>query len=139
MIIYIFGNGNIGFQDFIWLYGKSLHKVLSTHPEASFIVCDYKGVDTLAMEYLKTHTRNVSVYHVGSSPRYFPSIYKTNASKWKKVGRFESDEQRDDAAIDACTHFMGWDFNSNETRRSGTLRNIESCQELKKVWINETF
>ena len=137
MRVYVFGNGNTSFDDFTRDYGKSLSRALflAKVKPVSFIVCDYKGVDTLTMEYLKTLTEDVSVYHMGKHPRYYPATFGTKVDMWKRVGGFENDAQRDSAAIDACTHFIAYDFNSTPTRKSGTKRNIERCIELEKVWI----
>jgi hypothetical protein len=43
---------------------------------------------------------------------------------------------RDEAAIEACTHFLAHDINSDENRKSGTQRNIERCLELGKERVN---
>ena len=137
MKVFVFGNGNTSFDTFVKIYGKALSRALflgKTQP-VSFIVGDFRGVDTLAMEYLKTITEEVSVYHMGKSLRYFPSTFGTKAGQWKMVGGFENDGQRDSAAINACTHFIAYDFNSSPTRKTGTQRNIERCIELEKVWI----
>ena len=98
----------------------------------NFLVGDFRGVDTLVMEYLKCRTSNVRVYHVGVQPRYLPDKFRTKVSQWELVGGFTSDEERDSAAIETCTHFLAYDANSNHARKSGTLRNIERCLELGK-------
>lgn len=132
MNVYIFGNGNISLRDFLKHYGAVLDPLVE-ESEHHFIVCDFRGADTLAMELLKTRTANVHVYHVGERARYRPDSYRTKVSQWTFRGGFSSDEERDDAAIDACTHFIAVDFNSNEKRVSGTRRNIERCLEKGKV------
>ena len=63
MRLYIFGNGNVSFADFLDLYLGPLSQV-SLDGDVSFLVGDFRGVDTLAMEYLKCLTPRVSVYHV---------------------------------------------------------------------------
>jgi hypothetical protein len=65
--IFIFGNGNTSFEDFIQHYVQPL-SVLLEDLDNSFIVCDFRGVDTLVVEFLKTKTENVSVYHIGERP-----------------------------------------------------------------------
>ena len=87
-------------------------------------MCDYKGVDTLVMELLKSEASKVTVYHIGERPRYLPDKYKTKVSGWKLIGGFETDEARDMAAIESCSHYLAVDFNSDEQRKSGTLKNI---------------
>jgi hypothetical protein len=136
MNIYIFGNGNIGFDDFIEYYEKPLRSYLSRE-DVSFSVCDFKGVDTLVMELLKCVSAKVTLYHVGERPRYLPDKYKTKVNQWKIKGGFESDEARDLAAIDNCTHYLAVDFNSNSQRKSGTRTNIDLCAAKNKIRIEK--
>ena len=132
MNIYIFGNGNISFPDFKTHYEQILNLYLDNE-HATFIVCDFKGVDTLTMELLKCSAANVTIYHVADKPRYLPDKFKTKVNSWTIKGGFENDEQRDLQAINACTHFIATDFNSNNKRKSGTLKNIELCEKLNKI------
>lgn len=134
MKIYIFGNGNISFQEFLKYYAEPLEKYLNQE-QSSFLLCDFRGVDTLMMEYLKSATGNVSVYHIGKKPRYLPDKYKTKVNSWKLIGGFESDSARDQAAINECTHFLAIDKNSNENKKSGTFKNMERCESLGKIKI----
>ena len=134
MIIYVFGNGNIAFSDFLSCYAAPL-KNLFGNPEHHFIVCDFRGVDTLTMELLKSETGNASIYHMGTRPRYIPDRFQTKVSQWKFVGGFTSDMERDRAAIENCTHFLATDFNSDASRKSGTQKNIEKCLSLGKIKI----
>jgi hypothetical protein len=137
MHLYVFGNGNLSFQSFLELYAEPLdrllHDRLQHDRELRVLVCDFRGVDTLVMEYLKCSTANVRVYHVGERPRYLPDAFRTQVSRWELVGGFSDDGARDAAAIVACTHFLAHDFNSDAKRKSGTLRNIERCLELGKT------
>ncbi len=133
MQVYIFGNGNISFDDFKKHYEESINRILESDNNAEFLLCDFRGTDTLAMELLKSKTSNVTVFHVGEKPRYFPDKFKTKTSEWKIIGRFESDEQRDAEVAKLCTHFLAKDFNSDEKRKSGTLKSIEYCLELGKI------
>jgi hypothetical protein len=132
--IYIFGNGNTSFEDFEKYYAPYLSEFLQDSSHRC-IVCDFRGVDTLLMEFLKTKTANLSVYHVGDWPRYLPDAFRTFAAQWKIIGGFKSDAERDQAAIDECTHFLAVDFNSDEKRKSGTQKNIERCIQLGKIPI----
>lgn len=134
MKIYVFGNGNIALIDFISCYAAALRSLLEK-PDHHFIVCDFRGVDTLTMELLKSETGNVSIYHIGDRPRYIPDQFQTKVSQWKFVGGFTSDIERDSAAIENCTHFLATDFNSDEFRKSGTQKNIEKCLGLGKIKI----
>ena len=134
MKIYIFGNGNISFSDFEKYYAQILNQYIDNE-EVTFLLGDFRGADTLAMEFLKCRATKVCVYHVGTKPRYLPDKYKTKVGSWLILGGFENDEQRDLEAIKNCSHFIAIDFNSDAKRKSGTLKNIESCQALGKIWL----
>ena len=134
--IFVFGNGNLSFKQFIELYTEPIRQIFLKIDNPCFILCDYKGVDTLTMEFLKCETANVSILHIGTTPRYSPDKYKTKVSLWNFIGSFQSDSERDNAAISLCTHFLAYDFNSNEKRKSGTLTNIETCLKNNKIDIS---
>ena len=136
MKVYLFGNGNISFKEFLKFYIEPIEKHLNRE-NTTFLLCDFRGLDTLMMEYLKSETSNVCIYHIGEKPRYLPDKVKTKVSGWKLVGGFESDEARDKGAINDCTHYLAIDKNSNEKRKSGTLRNIEWCESLNKIRIQD--
>lgn len=133
--IFVFGNGNLSFKNFFEYYQKPIDKILQKE-NPYFIICDYKGVDTLTMELLKCETPNVDILHMGESPRYSPDKYKTKVSQWRLVGGLQSDKERDIAAINMCTHFLAYDFNSNQNRKSGTLTGIETCLAQNKIDLN---
>jgi hypothetical protein len=88
------------------------------------------------MELLKTISPNVTILHIGERPRYFVDTYKTQAKKWIIQGNFKNDEERDLHAINLCSHYLAIDFNSNQKRKSGTLKNIENCISNHKIDIN---
>jgi hypothetical protein len=136
MKIFVFGNGNLSFDDFVRLYKMPL-SILIERDNPTFLLSDFRGVDTMMMEFLKTITPNVVVYHMGTTPRYFPDKFKTKAGEWSVAGQFNSDKERDSAAIKSCTHFLAYDFNSDQQRKSGTLKNIESCLALHKVDLRD--
>ncbi len=100
-----------------------------------FLVCDFRGVDTLVMELLKQRSAQVQVFHIGERPRYLPDRYRTKVSAWELRGGFADDAARDDAALAACTHFLAIDTNSDARRKSGTQRNIERALSLGKQRI----
>lgn len=135
MKIFIFGNGNTTFDTFLKHYIKPIQPFID-NKETKFILCDFRGVDTLMMEYLKSESKNVSIYHMGEKPRYQPDKFKTKVHEWEFNGGYKSDRERDGAAIEACTHYLALDNNSNDKRKSGTLKNIELCESLKKISIN---
>jgi hypothetical protein len=129
--VLIFGNGNLSLNDFLTEYLTYLDTL--DFDNDAFIVGDFRGADTLALEYLKTKSANVKVFHVGERPRYFPDKFKTKVGTWKTVGGFRNDAARDLAMIQACTHFIGVDYNSDENRVSGTAKNIQKCRQLDKI------
>lgn len=133
--IFVFGNGNLSFQDFSKYYIEPLENWLLTEIEVGFILCDFRGVDTLMMEYLKTYSKNVWIYHIGEKPRYKPDAFRTFVNEWNFVGGFQSDAERDQKAIEDCTCFLAKDFNSDETRVSGTSKNISKCFSLNKIAV----
>ncbi len=135
MNIFIFGNGNLSFKEFVNYYEEIINKYID-QKDIAFLLCDFRGVDTLAMEVLKCHAANVSVYHIGDKPRYLPDKYKTKVSSWKIIGGFENDEERDEEALKNCTNFIAIDINSDAKRKSGTLKNIELCESMGKIRLS---
>lgn len=131
--IYVFGNGNLSWESFNEFYIEPLKKVNLS--ECEFIIGDFNGTDTLMMEFLKNKSENVTIIHMGEKARYFVNTFKTKAQNWKRIGGFTSDLERDTFGIVNCTHFLAIDFNSDEKRKSGTLKNIENCQNLNKIKI----
>jgi hypothetical protein len=136
MKIYVFGNGNLSFKGFQENYISLISHRNLIHT-AEFIIGDFRGVDTLMMEYLKTESANVTILHIGEKPRYLPDKYKTKVSSWHLIGNFIDDESRDLKAIEECTHYLAIDVNSNKKRISGTQKNIELCESLGKISIKK--
>ena len=134
MKLFIFGNGNTSFEDYMQKYYSCLQMLRGN---VEFLVCDFRGVDTLTMEYLKTKSSKVSVYHIGEKPRYLPARYRTKVSSWQLFGGYETDDERDMAAIANCTHFLAFDFNVSSQRKSGTATNMEKCLQLGKIPLTE--
>ncbi|MBD2768923.1 hypothetical protein IC235_13595 [Hymenobacter sp. BT664] len=132
MKIYIFGNGNISFSNFKKYYEEVINQYLDSG-NSSFLLCDFKGVDTLTMELLKCSSSRVTVYHIADKPQYLPDKFKTKVGSWTVLGGFENDEQQDLEVIKECSHFIAVDFNSDSKRKSGTQKNIELCKELGKI------
>lgn len=132
MIVYIFGNGNLSFENFTEHYLPVLNE-LSNNKNTHFLICDFRGADTLSMEFLKTKTPNVSIYHIGDFTRYMPDKYRTKVSQWGTVPNFTNDSDRDQNALEKCTHFLAKDFNSSKNKISSTLKNIQQCLSKGKV------
>lgn len=135
MRVFVFGNGNISFADFLTCYQQPLSQLLETVEDLSFLVCDFRGADALTLEFLKTESSKVQLCHIGERPRYLPDAFKTQVGQWQLIGGFASDKERDRYAIENCTHFLAVDFNSDEKRESGTLRNIKKCMDLGKTSV----
>jgi hypothetical protein len=121
MKIFVFGNGNLSFDDFLKYYLTPIQKI-AYKDNVIFILSDFRGTDTLMMEFLKCVTSSVRIYHIGEKPRYFPDIFKTKASDWKLISGFKSDRERDIAAINDCTHFFAYDFNSDSKEKVAHLK-----------------
>lgn len=134
MRLYVFGNGNLGFDAFLQHYVPVLETALAA--DAAFIVCDFRGADVLTLEWLKTRTGEVEVLHVGERPRYLPDRYRTRVSAWTLSGGFASDEARDTAALERCSHVLARDFNSKPERTSGTARLLEQAATLGRVRLS---
>lgn len=130
-MIFICGNGNISYDDFNNYYLTKLKHHVDKYN--SFIVGDFRGTDTLIMEYLKTLTPNVEVCHLYERPRYLPDKFKTYVSNWNITGGFKTNEERDLYMINKCTHFLAIDQNSDNKRKSGTLKNRERCRIENKI------
>ncbi len=137
MKVFIFGNGNLSFDDFLNYYANTLIPFVKRE-DVHFILCDFRGVDTLMMEFLKCQTSHVTVYHIGEKPRYAPDKFNTHVGNWNFIGGFSSDKERDLQAIDECTHFLAYDFNSDSQRKSGTQKSIELCLERNKIFLGSS-
>jgi hypothetical protein len=135
--VYVFGHGNLPFATFLERYVPAIDTMLLDQATA-WVVCDFRGTDTLAMEYLKTRTDRATVFHVGERPRYMPDTFGTPADGWQRRGGFADDATRDDAALAACTHFLAIDARPDETRASGTRRAIERCRALGRIDLAAT-
>ena len=131
MRLYVFGNGNLSFDGFCEHYVPALEKALAAG--ADFIVCEFRGADTLTLEWLKTRTGRVEVLHVGERPRYLPDRYRTKVGGWTVTVGFADDDERDAAALERCTHVLAHDFNSKPERTSGTAKLLERAMELGRV------
>lgn len=130
--IYVFGNGRLAFGDFLGLYVPALEAALDSGSATAWALCDFRGVDTLVMEFLKTRTSAVSVFHVGERPRYLPDRHGTLAAQWQLHGGFADDLARDEAALAACTHFLAIDRYSLPTKPTSTATLIEHCRAAGK-------
>lgn len=132
-IIFICGNGNITFEEFEKYYINILKNI--DIENYSFILGDFRGTDTLTMEYLKDKTSDVEICHLFNKPRYTPDKFKTLVNNWEFKGGFKTNEERDYYMIRTCTYFIAYDKNTDENRTSGTFKNIELCKSSGKCQI----
>lgn len=127
--IYVFGNGALSFDDFRGLYVPAIESALA-RVGTSWVVCDFRGVDTLTMEYLKTRTAAVTVVHIGAAPRYLPDRRGTHVQQWTIRGGFADDAARDQAALATATHFLAIDRFSTPARATATVRLIDNAMAV---------
>lgn len=130
--IYVFGNGRLSFDDFLRLYVPPLEAALAHH-DSAWVVCDFRGVDTLVMEYLKARTAAVTVFHVGDRPRYLPDRHGALAQRWVIRGGFADNSARNEAALAACTHYLAIDRFSLPTKPTSTAALIERCRAAGRI------
>lgn len=130
--IFVFGNGNLSFQDFLYYYVPVLEKYYA-QDNTSFLIGDFRGTDVLTLEWLKCQTPHVTMFHLFDRPRYTSDKFKTFVSDWTVKGGFLDNTKRDLAMCNECTHFLGFDFNTDSYRKSGTQKNIEHCLKLNKT------
>lgn len=117
---FISGHRDITEKEFTENYAKAIDIVLSTNPEACFVVGDYYGVDIMAQDYLldarHVDPSKVTVYHMGDKPR------NSNPKVTNFHGNHTSDEDRDAAMTEAS--FEDIAFVRDHTKLSGTAQNI---------------
>jgi hypothetical protein len=130
--IFITGNGNLSFENFQRYYITPLKSFIS---ESEIILGDFKGVDVMMMEYLKDKTSNVTICHLFDDPRYFPDIYKTLVRSWDFKGGFKNHYEADEYMIRSASHFIAFDQNSTDQRKTATHQNIQRCLDLGRCWI----
>jgi len=68
MRVFVFGNGNISFADFLTYYQQPISQLLQNIEDLSFLICDFRGTDTLTLEFLKTQSAKVQLCHIGENP-----------------------------------------------------------------------
>lgn len=124
MIGFIFGHGDITKEEFDLHYIPYINKGISLNH--TFIVCDYKGADTMAQEYLNFIQYNkVIIYHMFEKPRVQSNIL------WETKGGFISDDERDSK----CTLESNYDIAYLKINRekSGTAKNINRRKRLDDI------
>jgi hypothetical protein len=124
MIFFISGHLSLTQDEFDIHYKPFIVEALCHN--SSFVVGDAKGADTLAQNYLFGKTDKVVVYHMFGSPRY-------NAG-FPTEGRFQSDEERDNAMTDNSDSDIAWVRKGRE--KSGTQKNLDRRETLKYHLLN---
>jgi hypothetical protein len=130
--VFVFGHENLAFATFLDRYIPAIDTML-VDATTSWLVGDRPGAETLALEYLKSRTERVNIFHCGKEPRYFPSIAGTPADRWQWRRTFASYQQLVDAAIAECTHFVAEDNGWDITRYDGTRRAIDACRAANRT------
>lgn len=115
---FISGHGTLTFNQFFDVYIPEIDKALELNH--NFIIGDYNGTDTLAQEYLKDKTNNVTICHCFDKPRYRVNKYRLNSEHWIYIANFESDDERDSY----MTNHSDYDIAISLYRNSGTQKNL---------------
>lgn len=116
---FISGHGKVTNEQFE-KYKSTIQKVLKQHPDATFIVGDYQGVDILSQHYLidelNINPLQIIVYHMFDKPRNCHPLIT------RLVGGFKTDEERDNAMTENSKQDIA--FVNDHTKLSGTAQNI---------------
>ena len=117
MIYFISGHRNLTKENFDRFYAPIIQHALENDHNASFVVGDCEGVDSMAQDFLRDNgAKFVTVYHMHEKPRYIAS------DNFSKRGGFKDDVSRDAA----MTKNSDLDIAIIEKGRwtSGTAQNI---------------
>jgi hypothetical protein len=125
-IYFVSGHLDISKEEFTQHYSDKLLSALKT--DASFVVGDASGVDTLAQAFLSLYTQEVTVYHMFDKPR-------NNSSGFKTIGGFKKDKERDEQMTLDSNKDIAWYRSVDEQkalyqgkyrkRTSGTEKNVK--------------
>lgn len=118
---FISGHGNITFEEWLEYYKPLIDKALKEN--ACFIIGDFRGADTLSMEYLKDKTALVTITHCFENPRYKVDVSGLLSNEWKYVGGFMNDTERDAFMTENSDTDIAWIRAGRE--KSGTAKNIK--------------
>jgi len=120
---FISGHLNLTKKEFEEHYIPKIDEALLDE-NASFIMGDCKGGDTMAQEYLHNKTDKVTVYHMCKKP-------SNNIGNYKTIGGFQTDNSRDSQMTNDSTHDIAWCREGREGDKSGTGRNLVRREKLK--------
>lgn len=128
--VFISGHGTLTFDEFITYYKSRIDKALALG--YSFIIGDFRGCDVMVQEYLKDKTPNVTICHIGKSPRYKVDTYELKSAEWKYVSgidaNFNTDVGRDAYMTMHSDEDIAWVRKGREN--SGTDINIKRRRYL---------
>jgi hypothetical protein len=123
MIAYISGHLKITETEFAEHYSAPIN--IAILQDCDFVVCDARGVDTMAQGYLARvigeGSPRVTVYHMMDKPR-------NNVGKFKTQGGYKNDTERDSACTYASDCDIAWVRPGRE--ESGTAKNIQRRKEI---------
>lgn len=123
-IYFISGHGDVTHEEFNKRYKPQINKAIKKG--AKFIVGDFRGADTMAIDYLYwlgsysgdleyyIPAEDITVYHMFESPRCRVYNFKT-------AGGFKSDEDRDSEMTRVSHEDILWIREGRE--KSGTAKN----------------
>lgn len=118
IVYFISGHLDLTEEEFNLHYKPHIDEALKNN--SSFVIGDAKGADSLAQQYLADKIKNVTIYHMFTTPR-------NNIGNFKTIGGFVSDNQRDSQMTKDSDIDIAWVRVGRE--RSGTAKNIKRRQE----------
>jgi hypothetical protein len=130
-IVAITGHGTLTIEEFLSYYKPKIdyHIKQNSH----FRVGDFRGCDTITLEYLKDKTSNVTVYHQSDKPKINIDTYNLLSKNWKYSGNYKTFEESDLFMISGIDDIIGW-VNPNQIN-TFTERNINLFNSLTKTQI----
>lgn len=129
---FISGHLDISEEEFTEHYKDHIDSALQEN--ATFVIGDAKGVDTLAQAYLfKNNASNVTIYHMFKKPL-------NNVGKFKTNGGYKNHNEKDSAMTYNSDIDIAWVRSVKEQkklygnkyvkRKSGTEKNINRRKKL---------
>jgi hypothetical protein len=126
MIAFISGHGDVTEEEFEQHYVPKINEAIEKGD--SFVVGDFRGVDTMAQNYLSSILpgihKNFRVHHMFTEPRH-------KALGGSVIGGFQSDKERDSTMTYASDYDIAWVRPGKE--RSGTAGNLKRRERWRHV------
>ena len=144
-IYFISGHLDLTPIEFIHHYVKRIDAAVAE--KAEFIVCDARGCDLMAQQYLAGLGCRATIFHMLKEPRN--NVHPVKQSLMESIlhdggwrgppfatwGGFKSDEDRDAACTESSTHDIAWVRPGREN--SGTARNLARRAKKNDKWLEE--